>query len=495
MPMHYNFTAAVIPFQSMLNDKRKLIITLSLLLIAGFAATSLINYYVSKAAIRESIVASELPLTSDNIYSEIQKDLIRPIVISSMMASDTFLRDWVLAGEQNVEKMTRFLREIKTRYGVFTTFFISEKTRIYYQTEGVLKRVRGADARDAWYFRVRDMKPPYETNVDPDLANKDALTIFINYRVFDYDGRYIGATGVGLTVDAVRKLIREYQDRYHRNIYFVDKQGGVVVFGNDSPAAKTSIHDMEGLSGIASRILREGGGNFQYRSGGLDNLLNVRFIPELNWHLFVERVENEALEDIRNTLYLNLAICIVITAIVLLATLFTINRYQGRLEEMATTDKLTGLANRQAFDLLVPQAIREQKRTHTPLVAILIDIDDFKNVNDALGHLAGDSVIRQVAGVIKGALRESDIVCRWGGEEFLVVLKNTPLEQSLALAGHIREAIGREVFHHGGLDLQVTTSVGVSAYAADEPVDSLLERVDRALYEAKASGRDCVRSA
>lgn len=91
------------------------------------------NYHVSKAAIRESIVASELPLTSDNIYSEIQKDLIRPIFVSSMMASDTFLRDWALAGERDAGQIVKYLREVKVRYGAFTSFFVSERTRTYYQ--------------------------------------------------------------------------------------------------------------------------------------------------------------------------------------------------------------------------------------------------------------------------------------------------------------------------------------------------------------------------
>jgi diguanylate cyclase (GGDEF)-like protein len=479
----------------MLRDKRKLIIILSLLLGTGFAATTLVNYYVSKAAIRGSIIASELPLTSDNIYSEIQKDLVLPVTISSMMASDTFLRDWVIAGEQDVGRMTRYLREIKDRYGAFTSFFVSEKSRIYYQTEGVLKQVDRNEPRDAWYFRVRDMKTPYEINLDPDLANKDALTIFINYRVSDYDGRYIGATGVGLTVDAVRKLITDYQGRYQRNIYFVDKQGRIVLFGNDATAPGTRIHAMEGLGGIAPRILKEGAGSFQYRSGGLDYLLNVRFIPELDWYLFVERSENSALENIRSTLYLNLAISLLITVIVLLATSFTINRYQRRLEKMATTDKLTGLANRQAFDLLISQAIHELGRTHAPLIAILIDIDNFKPINDRLGHLAGDSVIRQVAKVIKNTLRKSDIVCRWGGEEFLVVAKGLTESQGLLLAEKIRDAVATQSFHHGNETLAVTVSLGVAAFHEGETPDQLIARADHALYAAKDAGRNLVQSA
>lgn len=480
---------------TMLHDKQKLIIILSLLLSLGFAATTLVNYQVSKAAIRGSIIASELPLTSDNLYSEIQKDLVRPIIISSMMASDTFLRDWVIAGEQDVEKMIRYLREIKERYGAFTSFFVSDVSRIYYQTDGLLKQVSKDDARDAWYFRVREMKTPYEINMDPDLANKDALTIFINYRVLDYDGRYIGAAGVGLTVDAVRKLINDYQARYQRNIYFVDKTGNIALFGNNTAVTGTNIHAMDGLGGIATRILQEGSGSFQYRSGNLDYLLNVRFIPELNWYLFVERAENGALEGIRSTLYLNLAICILITAIVLFATSLTINRYQGRLEKMATTDKLTGLANRRAFDLLLPQAIREQKRANTSLLAILIDIDKFKAINDRLGHLAGDHVIQQVAGVIENTLRQSDILCRWGGEEFLAALKDMTEPQGLLLAEKIRAAVESGIFRHEDETIPVTISLGVATYRDGETPDQLISRADKALYAAKDAGRNIIRSA
>jgi hypothetical protein len=87
-------------------------LTLLLLLGCGFLATSLLSYFASRSAIRDGIVNTELPLTSDTVYSEIQKDLIRPVLISSMMAQDTFLRDWVLGGEQDTGRMTRYLGEV-----------------------------------------------------------------------------------------------------------------------------------------------------------------------------------------------------------------------------------------------------------------------------------------------------------------------------------------------------------------------------------------------
>ncbi len=478
--------------RSLVADKRRLIVVLSLLLSAGFAVIALVNYYVSKAAIRESIVANELPLTSDNIYSELQKDLIRPVFISSMMASDTFLRDWVVSGERDVGRMTRYLHEVMERYHTFTSFFVSERTGTYYHADGVLKTVSPDEIRDKWYYRVRDMKAPYEINLDPDLANKDALTIFINYRVLDYDGRFIGAAGVGLTVDAVNVLLNKYQQRYARTIYFVDAQGRVVMAGSGSSLLGANIRTLPGIGALAGSMLQKDGGSFQYRAAGSNHLLNVRYIPELNWYLFAEKNEDAMLGGIRNTLYSNLALAFVVTAIVLLLTSLTISRYQGRLEAMATTDKLTGLANRQAFEILMNQVRLEAVRDKSPLTVLLIDIDHFKKCNDSYGHLAGDKIIRHVASTIRSALRQSDILCRWGGEEFLAVIKDCSPEQGMRIAENVCDAVRCASFSLDGATLNITISVGVSSGFEEE---RLLVEADAALYAAKDAGRDRVRSA
>ncbi|HLP97137.1 MAG TPA: sensor domain-containing diguanylate cyclase [Sideroxyarcus sp.] len=472
-------------------DKRKLIVILSLLLGAGFVVIALVNYYVSRAAIRESIVANELPLTSDTIYSELQKDLIRPVFISSMMASDTFLRDWVISGEKDVGHMTKYLHEVMERYHTFTGFFVSDRTATYYHADGVLKRVRPDEPRDKWYYRVRDMNTPYEINLDPDLANKDALTIFINYRVLDYDGRFIGAAGVGLTVDAVHQLLDKYQQRYARTIYFVDPQGKVVMTGDGSGLRGADIRTLPGIGALADRILQKEGGSFQYKSGGSNHLLNVRYIPELDWYLLAEKNEDAMLAGIRHTLYSNLALAFIVTAVVLLLTSVTISRYQGRLETMATTDKLTGLANRQAFEILIGQMLREAERSKLPLTAILVDIDHFKQYNDNYGHLAGDKVIRHVAAVVRSMLRQSDIVCRWGGEEFLVVIKDCGRDEGMQIAGKICNAVRNEPFRLDGATLNITISAGVACGFEEE---RLLVEADAALYAAKEAGRDQVKA-
>ena len=145
-----------------INDKQRLILSICLLLCLGFVTTSLVNYYVAKAGIRETLVINELPLTSDNLYSEIQKNLVYPIIVSSMMANDTFVREWTLSGEAEESQMLEYLRNVKKRNKALTTFFVSERTRIYYQANGILKTVTKQEPRDAWYFRIRNMKVPYE---------------------------------------------------------------------------------------------------------------------------------------------------------------------------------------------------------------------------------------------------------------------------------------------------------------------------------------------
>ncbi len=473
-----------------LPDKHRLLLLTSILLGLGFLATSLASYYVSKSAIRSGIVENELPITADNVYSEIQKDLIRPILVSSMMASDTFLRDWVLKGERDVDEITRYLATIKTRFSAVTSFFVSERTRTYYHAEGVLKKVRESEWRDIWYFRVRQLDKPYEINVDPDLANRDAMTIFINYRVTDYQGRFIGATGVGLTVEAVKKMVNTYQERYRRSIFFLDRDGRVVLRADQEKEDTRDIRKIEGLADLADRILREGSGSFVYRSGGDTRLLNVRFIPELNWHLCVEKTENEAISGIRRVLLVNLLICAAVTAVVLLISTVIVNRFQDRMEKMATTDKLTGLFNRQAFDILIDPLLQKQKRTREAVSAVLFDIDDFKRVNDRYGHLAGDRVLADIARLAKARLRGADILCRWGGEEFLAILQGCGLADAVRLGEEIRAAVEAGPFEQDGRAIPMTVSVGAAEFAPGETIDQLLARADQALYTAKEKGKN-----
>lgn len=320
-----------------MHRKKRLIATISLILVAGFLTTSLISYYIARASMYEQIVSSSLPLTSDNIYSEIQRDLIPPVFISSLMAQNTFLKDWMLEGEEDEGEITRYLNEIKDRYNTFTCFLVSDKTRKYYSFKGVLKEVSPEVEADDWYFRVRAMDEVYETNIDPDLANTNSMTIFINYKVFDHAGEFLGATGVGLKVSALIDLMKHYGQKYHRNVYLMNKTGDVVLSSHEGQA---HIDAIDGMASIQGEVLSEAGGAFQYKRDGEHVFLNSRFIKELNWHLLVEETAGAATERISTVLMVNLAICGGITLLIILITLFSINLYEkSSRQQLETIDE------------------------------------------------------------------------------------------------------------------------------------------------------------
>lgn len=470
-------------------DSRPLLALLWGLLTFGFMAVSLLGYEVSRKATRDSIVADELPLISSNIYSEIQKDLVRPILISSTMAHDTFLREWVVKGERPVAGIAAYLAEVRRRYNAFSSFFVSERTGTYYTGDGVLKAVSPREPRDRWYYRVRAMEADYEINVDPDLANRDALTIFVNYRVHDFSGRYIGVTGIGLTVDSVRRLIAEYQQRYGRKIYFVDAAGRVVLSDGDIGHPSDLSAD-PGIGALLESIRSQKRGSFQFDKQGRTHLLNVNYLPELKWYLFVELDETAAMSGLQKTLWINLAISLLVTLVVTALIHFVVTRYQKQLETMAATDKLTGLLNRHAFTIIEDKLLAEYRRDRRPIAMLMIDIDHFKAINDRHGHRAGDAALAEVARRIEVRVRASDHVVRWGGEEFLVILRDCPAGEAVGLAEGLRDSVRALPVKVGDALIPVTISVGVASYAGGASSKPAIDLADRALYRAKQAGRD-----
>jgi diguanylate cyclase len=157
----------------------------------------------------------------------------------------------------------------------------------------------------------------------------------------------------------------------------------------------------------------------------------------------------------------------------------------------AHTDPLTGLPNRRAFDEELARRYAEFSRKGTPLSIVLVDIDRFKAFNDDFGHLAGDEVLKAVANRLRDSHRDIDMVARFGGEEFAVILPDTTTEHALLPAERARLAMAADVFNCDGRQVSVTISCGVAELQPAESADSLLRRADDALYASKNAGRNC----
>ena len=185
----------------------------------------------------------------------------------------------------------------------------------------------------------------------------------------------------------------------------------------------------------------------------------------------------------------------------LLAVLFPIGlivlmteRLQFELRQQAAFDPLTGIFNRRAFFEAANPVLARGVRQNQPATLLMIDIDHFKAVNDTYGHGAGDMILEGVAEIVSKALREQDILARFGGEEFIALLPNAGLDQAVVVAERVRKAVAVHSFDSKGGHASVSVSIGVGGGSCSEtPLSQYIESADMALYRAKSDGRNCVR--
>lgn len=182
---------------------------------------------------------------------------------------------------------------------------------------------------------------------------------------------------------------------------------------------------------------------------------------------------------------------------VLFSDLLSSSLYNARLveklNELTIIEPLTQIYNRRHLFNQLDSAIIQSWRHGHPLSIAMIDIDHFKQFNDVYGHICGDEVLREVAGILKSGVRTGiDIPTRYGGEEFILIMPFTGLDAALDVADRLRKAIKAHVVRFEGQELSVTCSFGVAEYNGDEYSEKFIERADVSLYQAKNNGRDQV---
>jgi len=167
----------------------------------------------------------------------------------------------------------------------------------------------------------------------------------------------------------------------------------------------------------------------------------------------------------------------------------------ARIEELATRDELTQLFNRRHMAEAMRQQDARRARSGEPMCVAVIDIDHFKRLNDTLGHATGDAALKFFAGQALATLRASDLLARWGGEEFLLLLPATEVSAGQAVLERMRMRIGEAAWHGTDPTLRLRFSAGLAAWAVGQPAESAIEAADRALYRAKQAGRDRIETA
>lgn len=163
-----------------------------------------------------------------------------------------------------------------------------------------------------------------------------------------------------------------------------------------------------------------------------------------------------------------------------------------RVQQLAWHDELTGLLNRRRFAELGQLELERAQRQDEALTAVLLDVDDFKKINDRHGHAAGDAVLQTLGQVLPASLRRSDLPARWGGEEFALVLPGASGDDAVRIVERLRQAVASTSIVAAGQSLRCTVSIGMAEQRPGDSFDDLLRRADEAMYRAKTSGKNRV---
>jgi diguanylate cyclase (GGDEF)-like protein len=472
-------------------SRNRLLPIVGLVLVVGFLTTNVLSYLISANALRTAIIEHELPLTGNNVLAEVEKDLVRPILVSSLMANDTFVQDWLKNGEADVGAITRYLQRIRNEYNAFTAFLVSRDTQAYYHFSAPPRHVSQDDPLDAWFFRMVDSRFPYEINVDHNRQQGGALTVFINYRVVDHDGQMIGLTGIGLDFSSVRNIVSRYREQFNRNIYFVDASGRIVVSADADTPVGATLQSSEGLKDIAGRILSEERGDYSFERHGVTILLSQRNIADLGWRVLVEQNEAAALRPLRVGFLTNIAIGIVLIASVLLLVVAAFRRHIEGVRQIAFVDHLTGLGNRQQFERDL-EAARTGLDTRLASL-VIVKLDRFADVNRRYGRAVGDAVLVRLARLIAEAAAGGQI-CRYEGASF-GVLWHGDGEAAGRFARRLIKAIAAEALTDPDDGARLSASAGVAELRTGEGMGELIDRAEAVLNRVRANGGNGVATA
>ena len=211
------------------------------------------------------------------------------------------------------------------------------------------------------------------------------------------------------------------------------------------------------------------------------------------WMWFTEPLQPIAPDALLGVYLFNLSVVFAMFGYLSFFYLNIVTEASRKLRRIATTDSLTGLLNRRHMTHLLERELAHFRGQGHPVAFLLFDIDHFKVINDEHGHETGDRVLEGVAAIIKAQLRTQDLIARWGGEEFLVVLPDSELQSARAIAERVQEALMAHEWQGSNWQpIAVTTSAGASAFSRDDDRNSAISRADRALYRGKELGRNRV---
>ena len=462
---------------------------ITVIFIATVIVVMTASYFTFNKVFREHITHQQQATVP--LITLAMNEIIRPLTIAHHMATNYFIQQIAQQEEVDKQRLLNYLSTIGETYDLLA-FIAIEKQQLMLTSKG--KELLFTEDRPEWYYRLKQLPGEKFT----DIGNRDDPHLYFDIKLRDRQGEFLGFIGVGADLDYFAKRFKEYSERYGYELYMADENHNITV--TSSSFMKTSAHHREQeIVNLATlpwfapfRALEQAGQAHQIiKSEESNYVVSKLTIPELNWSLYLVSPPPVHQEAYWRQFASKVLVILSISFVLYFSFIYVVRLFKKDLLKDSKTDFLTQLPNRS----FVNWKMADIHKRHKHLCVVLADIDNFKKINDNYGHLAGDEVLRKVAQKLSETLRQFDILARWGGEEFILLLPDTDSEQAFEIADRIRQSlIGYEI---SGLDIDspisITISLGIAQGAlASDKFNDMLKQADKALYQAKTQGRNQV---
>ena len=459
---------------------RTVVIIVTAVILISFGVSTF-SSIISLSTLFEKSSTKEAQLFIGEVEKDITDSFSDSVSISQTI-NNSFIRDFIdnrenYSDEEASAYVGRYLDGLKNQFGYDTAFLVIDCTGEYFTEYGRMKTLDLKGEDDRWYSDFEASNKEMELNVDNDQANENRITVYNNIRMNDENGKFIGACGVGHTLEALNKDIDILEEKYELSVSLVDKSGMIQVAGDDS------------LSGTKVNSLFQPyidnydfSQKYEYDLLGSGGYLVVKYIPEYDWYLCVESPEK--IGEMQNVVMKNLGAAL-IALVVMVIFISVAMRYQEKetllFKADSETDAMTGLYNRRAFYEMLDEI--KKHGTVSDISIVIVDVNGLKQVNDEKGHMAGDELIMKTAESIQELYGNHGKTFRIGGDEFAIILTE-PLDDVQECVKQIRIRTGKSELEHSD-KLSVAIGIARGEDYLDMSVEELLELADKAMYSDK----------
>ncbi|MFT5276972.1 MAG: diguanylate cyclase (GGDEF)-like protein [Glaciecola sp.] len=431
------------------------------------------------------------------VFALIEKELLQPLHTAKVIADIGLYEPFFASNEPNADEVVSLLASLEEKFG-HAFYLAHEASRKQYNSDGrVFDLVEG---EVIWYFILRD---EYDSQVQAVLGKREDVHLFIDVRQYDEQGNFRGFAGLGKSLPPFLKSFNAFREEYGHEFIFVNNRDDIVL-SSIPDLSPTQALDNKSRIGIKTFSEIYWHAEFEEKAadsaepsviveGKLGDLLISRLqLESLSWNLYVVTPLSFRQQEVNRSYGLYIAIGILISFIVYKLLYYVIGKYIYQVSSLINKDDLTNLANRKYGRSFFNRMRKEYRQ----MSVILCDLDDFKKINDVHGHAAGDKVLRLVADTFTALAGSRDLVVRWGGEEFVLILTDTTAEQTEQLAQSARKTLETLFIEHNDYRITLTGSFGLYiSRDLKESLDDMIEYADKAMYEAKSAGKNRIKSA